>query len=111
MMNDEFRLDAPVIIVGGGPVGLSLALGLARYRVHSILLERRNEDLGESRAIAIWPRTQEMLRDWNAYDAVRRAGTFIQDFRACNASSDTPIVDVDFRNVVDVVDDPGVIVI
>jgi 2-polyprenyl-6-methoxyphenol hydroxylase-like FAD-dependent oxidoreductase len=30
----------PVAIVGAGPVGLSLALGLARHGVRSVLLER-----------------------------------------------------------------------
>ena len=111
MMDDEFRLDAPVIIVGGGPVGLGLALGLARYRVRSILLERRTDDIGESRAMVIWPRTQEILRDWLAYDAVRAAGIFVQDFRAWDAGANAPIVDLDFRNIDDVVDDPGALVI
>ena len=35
------RRDAPVLIVGAGPVGLALALGLARQGVASIVLERR----------------------------------------------------------------------
>ena len=68
---NELRVDAPVIIVGGGPVGLALALGLARYGARSIVLERNPEPVRESRAAVIWPRTQEILRDWGAYAPLR----------------------------------------
>ncbi|MDE2483153.1 MAG: FAD-dependent monooxygenase [bacterium] len=104
-------MDAPVIIVGGGPVGLALALALARYDVRSILLERALEPVRESRAVVIWPRTQEILRDWNVYDAVRAAGNFVTTFRALNACTDATLLSVDFSAVDDVVDDPGVIVL
>lgn len=33
-------VEIPVIVVGVGPVGLSLALGLARHGVHSVVLEK-----------------------------------------------------------------------
>jgi len=32
----------PILIVGGGPVGLAAALELARHGVRSLLLERHN---------------------------------------------------------------------
>ncbi len=104
-------MDAPVIIVGGGPVGLSLALGLARYEVRSILLERAPEPVRESRAVVIWPRTQEILRDWDVYDALRASGSFVTTFRALNACTDATLLSVDFTAVDDVVEDPGVIVL
>ena len=88
MNENELRVDAAVIIVGGGPVGLSLALGLARHGVDSIVLERNDAPVKESRAVVVWPRTQEIFRDWGVYDALRSAGTFVTDFVAVNARTD-----------------------
>ncbi len=55
----------PVVIVGGGPVGLTLALVLARYGVPSLILEAREEPTprDESRAITWMPKGLELL-DW-----------------------------------------------
>lgn len=33
-------MEIPVLIVGGGPVGLALALDLGRRGVHSVIIER-----------------------------------------------------------------------
>ena len=55
----------PIIIVGAGPVGLTLALVLARYGVSSLVLEAREAPTprDESRAITWMPRGLELL-DW-----------------------------------------------
>lgn len=52
-----------VIVVGAGPVGLSLALALARAGRSVTVLERKATISEHSRAPAIWPRTQEILAD------------------------------------------------
>jgi glycine/D-amino acid oxidase-like deaminating enzyme len=45
--------DVPVMIVGAGPVGLTLAVGLAKQGIRSVVLEKKPE-LGEhSRALAV----------------------------------------------------------
>ena len=50
----ERPVDAtPVAIVGGGPVGLTAALTLARYGIRSVLLERKATYNDGSRAICI----------------------------------------------------------
>jgi 2-polyprenyl-6-methoxyphenol hydroxylase-like FAD-dependent oxidoreductase len=107
----EFRVDAPVIIVGGGPVGLSLALGLARYGSGSIILERNNAPVRESRAAVIWPRTQEILRDWGAYAPLRQAGRFARVLRGVNARTQATFVTIDFSAIDDVFDDPGALML
>jgi 3-(3-hydroxy-phenyl)propionate hydroxylase len=51
----------PVIIVGGGPVGLATAIDLAGHGVKSIILERLNTVSDGSRAICWAKRTIEVL--------------------------------------------------
>src|SRR3712207_1319473 len=55
----------PIVIVGGGPVGLTLSLVLARYQVSALVLEAREEPTSrdESRAITWMPKGLELL-DW-----------------------------------------------
>ena len=50
-----------VLIVGAGPVGLLLAIELVRHGVRPRIVERRTQHPGLSRAIAIQPRTLEIL--------------------------------------------------
>ncbi|QIO98526.1 FAD-dependent monooxygenase [Bradyrhizobium symbiodeficiens] len=50
-----------VLIVGAGPVGLTMALELARYQVPVRLIDKMTKRGDTSRAIAIWPRTLELL--------------------------------------------------
>lgn len=104
-------VDVPVIIVGAGPVGLSLALGLAHHDVPSVVLERREQPSTESRALIVWPRTAEVLRDWGAWDALRAAGSFRRSVSPVNARDGASLLTLDFSSVDDVLDDAGALVI
>lgn len=53
--------SAPVVVVGAGPVGLAVALGLARQNVASIVLERRTTISTGSRALAMTRRSMQIL--------------------------------------------------
>ena len=57
----EAERDAPVVIVGGGPVGLATALGLARHGVRSVVLEARRTISQGSRALAMNRRSMQIL--------------------------------------------------
>jgi len=51
----------PVLIVGAGPTGLALAVQLARYGIRFRIVDRSLDRAHESRALAIQPRTLEVL--------------------------------------------------
>jgi len=54
----------PILIVGGGPVGLAAALELARHGVRSLLLERHNSTTWHPKARNLNTRTMEIARGW-----------------------------------------------
>lgn len=75
-MPDQERSDdeRPVVIAGGGPVGLTLAMDLARLGVRSIVLERRHTQPPNPRCNTTNARSMELLRRLGCADDVRRAG-------------------------------------
>ena len=54
----------PILIVGGGPVGLAAALELARHSVRSLLLERHDSTTWHPKARNLNTRTMEIARGW-----------------------------------------------
>ncbi len=68
---------APVIIVGGGPVGLAAALELARLNQRSILLEQRATTAWHPRTRNLNTRTMEIARGWGraVYERLRGIDT------------------------------------
>src|SRR5262245_1098785 len=78
MMHDE-HVEADVVIVGAGPVGLALGIELGRRGVHCIIVER-NDRVGYSpRAKTTNVRTREHLRRWGIADALRKASPIAPD--------------------------------
>jgi 2-polyprenyl-6-methoxyphenol hydroxylase-like FAD-dependent oxidoreductase len=68
--------DAPVIIVGGGPVGLATALDLGRRGVRSVVVERDVSTGAEllAKAGTLNERTMEICRFWGIVEAVANCG-------------------------------------
>lgn len=64
----------PVLIVGGGVVGLSASLFLAQQGVRSMLVERHPGTSIHPRARGVNGRTMELMRELGLEDEVRRAG-------------------------------------
>lgn len=56
--------SVPVLIVGAGPVGLSMALALARQNVRSLIVERHPSTTQHPRARGVSMRTMELFRQW-----------------------------------------------
>jgi putative polyketide hydroxylase len=67
-------LDIPVLISGGGPVGLAASLFLSQHGVRSLLVERHPGTALTPKARGINARTMEVFRQCGIDTAVREAG-------------------------------------
>ncbi|CAJ2508942.1 Uu.00g139680.m01.CDS01 [Anthostomella pinea] len=68
--------SSPVIIVGGGPVGLFTAHVLAAAKIDYILLERHQDIVRHRGAlIIIWPPSLRLLDQLGLYERAREIGT------------------------------------
>ncbi|SFO94976.1 2-polyprenyl-6-methoxyphenol hydroxylase [Actinomadura madurae] len=65
-------VDAPVLIVGAGPVGLATAYVLGRHGVASVVCEKYESVNPHPRAHVVNTRSMEIFRDWGIADAVLR---------------------------------------
>jgi 2-polyprenyl-6-methoxyphenol hydroxylase-like FAD-dependent oxidoreductase len=102
----------PVAIVGAGPVGLALALGLARHGVASVVLERAGGTSQHSKAAGIHVRTREVLRRWGVADRLLDAGQLVTDITLHDVTADDrPLLSFDVGALADEVDRPGLLVL
>ncbi|WEK42222.1 MAG: FAD-dependent monooxygenase [Candidatus Sphingomonas colombiensis] len=68
------NLDTDVLIAGGGPVGMTLALELARHGVRSILVERNPATTTHPKMDLTNGRSMELFRRLGISDKLRAAG-------------------------------------
>ena len=59
-MSDHVE-NPDVLICGAGPVGLAMAIELARYGLSVRIIDKAAEPSDKSKALVIWPRTLELL--------------------------------------------------
>jgi 2-polyprenyl-6-methoxyphenol hydroxylase-like FAD-dependent oxidoreductase len=64
----------PVLIVGGGPVGLALSIELAWRGISNMLVERRDGSIPLPKMNAVNARSMEVCRRWGIAERVRNAG-------------------------------------
>jgi 2-polyprenyl-6-methoxyphenol hydroxylase-like FAD-dependent oxidoreductase len=103
--------ESPVLIVGGGPVGLSLALGLARHGVRSTLFETKPEIDPHSRALGILPRTLEIFRSWGIYERFVSEGMLRSEVDFWIVGQTKPAAKVDFSIFAQLSAVPGVLIL
>jgi len=89
-LNEKGNLSKPVIIVGGGPIGLIAALGLAHYGVPVLVLEADSVLSVETKAGTILTRTLEVLDRYGAVEPVLNASVRIDEIGETDLSSDVP---------------------
>lgn len=86
--------DLPVAIVGGGPVGLITALGLAHHGVPFVLFEEDDRLSLDTKAGTILTRTLEVLHRYGALDEVLRASLRIDEIGELDRATNTPTLSV-----------------
>src|SRR5436190_23423131 len=64
-------LEVPVLIAGGGPVGLTVSLELARYGVRSLVAERNPTTTRHPKMDITNARSMELFRMLGVADALR----------------------------------------
>ncbi|MDQ2906605.1 MAG: FAD-dependent monooxygenase [Chloroflexota bacterium] len=69
--------SVPVLIAGGGPVGLAISLFLARFGVPSLLVERHKSTTLHPRARGLNMRTMEVFRSVDLAEALQAVGAVV----------------------------------
>lgn len=72
--------QTPVLIVGAGPTGLTLAIELARRNVRCLLIDRNPEPLPFDRATVIHSRSLECFENMGVVDAFLERGHIMRGF-------------------------------
>ena len=67
-------VDVPVLIAGGGPIGLALAADLGRRGIRTLLVEERENKLLPAKMLEVSVRTMEFCRQLGIADKVRNWG-------------------------------------
>ena len=62
----DMKNDTPVFIVGGGPVGLAMALLLDRFGVDCIVAEKDPTTTKHPKSRGCLARTMELFRQWGS---------------------------------------------
>ena len=94
-------LNTEVLIVGAGPVGLSLAAALAHRGIHVIVIEAAAELSQEARASTIHPPTLEMFAEWGFVDDVLAKGRVIDRLQFWERSTRELIAEFDYSLLAD----------
>jgi len=77
MTDPHSTIPCNALVVGAGPVGLTMAAELARHGVACRIIDRAPQPSDKSRALIIWPRTLELLADMGCVDRFLECGMLL----------------------------------
>lgn len=80
MTAPAYDRQAPVIIVGGGPVGMGLAIELGQRNIRTIVVERYPKPQAIPKGQNLTQRTMEHFHFWGAEHQLRAARTIPSDY-------------------------------
>jgi 2-polyprenyl-6-methoxyphenol hydroxylase-like FAD-dependent oxidoreductase len=72
--NTSNIIDTDVLIVGGGPVGLAMAVELRYQDINCILIEQTDGVVTDPKVSTVGPRSMEFCRRWGISQQIRNAG-------------------------------------
>lgn len=95
-MNDQHPLPlaTEVLVVGAGPVGLTLATSLVARGVDVVLVDKATEKTDTSRAAVVHARTLEVLRELHVSEELVKRGVMVPRFTV--RDGDRVLFTVDF---------------
>lgn len=74
-------MGSDILVIGAGPVGLTLACELARHGVRARIIDKLDEPLPYCRAIGVTPRTLEVMEDMGVVRDLVDAGLWLTGMR------------------------------
>ncbi|MGZ0149782.1 FAD-dependent oxidoreductase [Kribbella sp. WER1] len=90
-------MNAEVVVVGAGPVGLAVGVGLRLHGHDVVVVDRQAEGTNTSRACVIHPRTLEVLEQLGVTKRLIDLGLELQDFAV--RSGDRALIPVGFADL------------
>ncbi len=87
----------PILVIGAGPVGLSLALDLARRGLPVEVFEADAELNTQIRASTFHPRTLELFADWGVVDEVLRHGHRVDRLQYWEREPRRPVAEFNYH--------------
>ncbi len=91
--------DLPILIIGAGPVGLSLAAALAQKGVKSAVFEKDAELNQEIRASTLHPLTLEMFAEWGVVNHIIANGTPVRQLKYWERRSRELVAAFDYKAI------------
>lgn len=67
-------IEVPILVVGGGPVGISMAIALRHFSINCMVVEKHAGTLDFPKGRSIGIRTMEIFRQWGLESQVTEAG-------------------------------------
>lgn len=92
-------MKSSILIVGAGPVGLSLATALAKKGIPSHVFEKESAIAPEIRASTFHAASMEKMADWGVIDRVLAQGHRVDRLQFWDRSSGKIIGDFDYRHI------------